>query len=78
MLTRADCGLEPGNGGWISGVLVGVDYRRRRMVLTAQGFGSEALSRCCIAFGREKEVDRRTARIHSPVNKYTHLPLTRT
>ena len=61
------CGLEPGNGGWISGVLVGIDDPRRRMVLTAQGFGQKALSCCCIAFGREKEVDRRTARIHSPV-----------
>src|SRR6266852_13758 len=30
------CGLEPGNGGWISGVLVGIDDPRRRMVLTAQ------------------------------------------
>jgi len=25
------------------------------------GFGQKALSRCCIAFGREKEVDRRTS-----------------
>jgi len=37
------CGLEPGNGGWISGVLVGIDDPRRRMVLTAQGFGLKAL-----------------------------------
>src|SRR5208282_6201744 len=35
-------GLEPGNGGWISGVLVGIDDPRRRMVLTAQGFGQKA------------------------------------
>jgi hypothetical protein len=34
------CGLEPGNGRWISGVLVGIDDPRRRMFLTAQGFGS--------------------------------------
>jgi hypothetical protein len=25
------------------------------------GFGQKALSRCCIAFGREKEVDRHTS-----------------
>jgi hypothetical protein len=42
-------------------VLVGVDYARRRMVLSAQGFAEKALSRCCVAFSREKEVDRRTA-----------------
>jgi hypothetical protein len=35
------CGLEPGNGGRISGVLVGIDDPRRRMVLTAQGFGQK-------------------------------------
>ena len=29
------CGLEPGNGGWITGVLVGVNDPRRRMILTA-------------------------------------------
>jgi hypothetical protein len=39
-------------------MLVGVDYPRRRMVLTAQGFGKKALSRFCIAFGRKKDVDR--------------------
>ena len=61
------CGLEHGNGGWISGVLVGVDDPRLRMVLTTQGFGQKALSRCCIPFGREKEVDRRTGGVHSPV-----------
>ena len=61
------CGLEHGNGGWISGVLVAVDDPRRGMVLTAQGFGQKALSRCCIAFSREKEVDRRTAGVHRPV-----------
>ena len=61
------CGLEHGNGGWISGVLVAVDDPRRGMVLTAQGFCQKALSRCCIAFSREKEVDRRTAGVHRPV-----------
>ena len=72
------CGLEYGNGGRISSVLVGVDDPRRRMILPAQGFGQKALGRHCIAFGREKEVD-----IVAPVEstaryKYTHLPFTRT
>ena len=60
-------GLEHGNGGWISGVLVAVDDPRLRMVLTAQGFAQKALSRCCIAFSRQKEADRRTAGVHRPV-----------
>jgi hypothetical protein len=30
------CGLEHGNGGWISGVLVAIDDPRLRMVLTAR------------------------------------------
>jgi hypothetical protein len=47
------CVLEHGNGGWISGVLVAIDDPRLRMVLSAQGFGQKALSRCCIAFSRE-------------------------
>jgi hypothetical protein len=32
-----------------------------------KGFGEKALSRCCIAFSREKEVDCRTAGVHRPV-----------
>ena len=72
------CGLEHGNGGWISGVLVAVDDPRLRMVLTAQGFGQKALSRYCIAFSRERRKS-----IVAPVEstaryKYTHLPFTRT
>ena len=51
----------------ITGVLVGVDDPRRRMVRSAQGFGKKALRRCCVAFGRQKEVDRRTVGVHSPV-----------
>ena len=61
------CGLEHANGRWISGVLVAVDDPRLRMILTTQGFGQKALSRCRIAFSREKEVDRRTAGVHRPV-----------
>jgi hypothetical protein len=37
------------------------------MVFSAQGFAEKALSRCCVAFSREKKVDRRTAGIDSPV-----------
>ena len=34
------------NDGWrIAGVLVGVDYPRRLVVLSAQGFGEKALGR---------------------------------
>jgi hypothetical protein len=61
------CGLEHGNGGWISSVLVAVDDPRRGMVLPAQGFGQKALGGRGIAFGREKEVDRRTGGVHGPV-----------
>jgi hypothetical protein len=51
--------------------------RGSRMVLTAQGFGQKALSRCCIASSREKKVERRTLESTAPY-KYTHLPFTRT
>jgi hypothetical protein len=60
------CGLEHGNGGWISGVLVAVDDPRLRMVLTAQGFGQKALSCCCIAFSREKESSARSCAFKVP------------
>src|SRR5208337_621241 len=52
-------GIELNDGWRISSLLVGIDYPRRGMVLPAQGFGQKALSRCCVAFSREKEVDRR-------------------
>ena len=49
------------NDGWrISSVLVGIDYTWRGMVLPVQGFGQKPLSRGCVAFSRQKEVDRRT------------------
>jgi hypothetical protein len=68
--------LEPGNGGRISGVLVGIDDPRRRMVLTAQGFGQK---RSAAAASRLAE---RRKSIVAPLEstaryKYTHLPLTR-
>src|SRR5208337_930988 len=46
--------FEPHDGWRITGVLVGVDYARRPMVLSAQGFDEKALSRCCVAFSRKK------------------------
>jgi hypothetical protein len=46
------CGLEPGNGGWIIGVLVGVNDPRRRMILTAQGL-AESARRRLHSVGRE-------------------------
>jgi hypothetical protein len=55
------------DGWWITGVLVGVDYAWRRMIFSAQGFVETALSRCCVAFSREKKVDRRIAGVDSPV-----------
>jgi len=58
VLLQSTFGFEFHNRRRITGVLVGVDYPRRWMVLTAQGFSQKALSRRCIAFGREKEVDR--------------------
>ena len=59
------------NDDWrISGVLVGIDYPRRGMVLPAQGFAQKALSRHCVAFSQEKEVDRRTGGIDSSVQVY--------
>ena len=51
----------------ITGVLVGVVDLRRRMVRSGQGFGEEALSRCCVAFSRQKEVDRLTSGVDRPV-----------
>src|SRR5260370_22053655 len=67
VLPQSVLGFEPHDSRWITGVLVGVDDSRRRTVLSAQGLGEKALSRCCIAFSREKEVDRRTGGVNSPV-----------
>ena len=52
ILLQSLLGFEPHDGRWITGVLVGVDHPRRRMVLSAQGLGQKALGRCCIAFSR--------------------------
>src|SRR5271166_4249676 len=67
ILLQSALGFEPLDGWWIAGVLIDIDYARRRMVLSAQGFGEKALSRCCVAFSRQKEVDRRTAGVESPI-----------
>jgi hypothetical protein len=54
-------------GGWtpisVANVpAVGTEDRLIRIAGAERpGFGQKALSRCCIAFGREKEVDRRTS-----------------
>jgi hypothetical protein len=57
ILLQSLLGFEPHDGRCITGVLVGVDDPRRRMVLAAQGLGQKALSRCCVAFRRQKEID---------------------
>jgi hypothetical protein len=67
VLVKNTVGFELGDGRRISSVLVGIDYPRRRMVLPAQRFGEEALSGRYAAFSRQKEVDRRTGGVHSPV-----------
>ena len=41
ILLQSLLGFEPHDGRWITGVLVGVDDPRRRMVLSAQGFGEK-------------------------------------
>src|SRR5271170_5216526 len=58
ILFQSLLGFESLDGRWITGVLVGVDDPRHRMVRSAQRFGEEALGRWCVAFSRQKEVDR--------------------
>ena len=43
---QSTLGFELPDGWRIPGVLVGIDYARRGMVLSAQGFREKALSRC--------------------------------
>ena len=50
ILLQSTFGFKLRNRRWITDVLVGVDDPRLRMVRSAQGFGEEALSRCCVAF----------------------------
>ena len=42
ILLQSLLGFEPLDGWWITGVLVGVDYARRRMIPPAQGFGEKS------------------------------------
>src|SRR5262249_18271307 len=65
VLLQSTVTFELDDGWRVAGVLVGIDYLGRRMVLSAQGLGQKALGRRCIAFSREKEVDRRTAGVDS-------------
>ena len=67
VLLQSTFGFELRNRRRITGMLIGVDEPRRRMARTAQGFGEEALSRYWVAFSRQKEVDRRTGGVDSPV-----------
>src|SRR5262245_1232439 len=67
VLLQSTLGFELHNRWRITGVLVGVDDPRRRMVLPAQGLAEKALGCCCIAFSRQKEVDCRTGGVGSPV-----------
>jgi hypothetical protein len=54
--------------GWrVSGLLVGVDDPRVRMVGTSQGFGQKALGSRGVALSRKKEVDGRPSGIHRAV-----------
>jgi hypothetical protein len=67
VLLQSALGFELYDGWRVGGVLVGVDDPRVRMVRASQGFGEEALGGHGVAFSREKEVDRRTGGVDSPV-----------
>ena len=67
ILLKSDFGFQLCDRRRMTGVVVGIDYAGRGMVLSAQGFRQKTLSRCCIAFSRQKKVDRRTAGVHGPV-----------
>ena len=67
LFLQSSFGFKLDNGWWVSGILVAVDNPRGRMVRASQGFGQEALGRCCVALGRKKKVDRSPLGIYSPV-----------
>src|SRR4029077_19293571 len=67
VLLQNALGFELYNGRRVSGVLVGVDDPRVRMVRTTQGFGQKALGGHGVAPGRKKEVDGRPDGIHRAV-----------
>jgi hypothetical protein len=66
VLLQSTFGFDLHNRLRITGVLVGVDDPRVRMVRTSQGFGQKALGGYGVALGREQEVDRRTGGADSP------------
>ena len=70
ILLKSAFGFELRDRRRITSVVVGIDYAGRGMVLSGQGFRQKSLSRCCVAFSRQKEVDRRTAGVHGPVQIY--------
>jgi hypothetical protein len=55
ILLQSLLGFEPHDGRWITGVLVGVDDPRRRMVLSAQSLGEKVLGRCCVALADSRK-----------------------
>src|SRR5271157_5943771 len=67
VLLQSTLGFELYDGRRVSGMLVGVDDPRLRMVLSAQRFRQEAL--CCgrVLLGREEKVEGRAGGIHRPV-----------
>jgi hypothetical protein len=67
ILGQSALGFELYDGSQVSGVLVGVDHPRSRMVRTSQGFGQKALGGRGVALGRKKEVDGRPIGIHCAV-----------
>src|SRR4029077_6285858 len=76
VLLQNTLGFELYNGRRVSGVLVGVDDPRVRMVRTSQGFAQKALG------GTVSRLAERRKSMVAPVEstaryKYTHLPLTR-
>src|SRR5260370_31542414 len=77
ILLQSALGFEPLDGWWITGVLIGIDYARRRMVLSPP----KALARKRSAAAASRLSERRKS-IVAPLEsraryKYTHLPLTR-
>src|SRR5271165_3728087 len=70
VLLQSALGFELHNRRRVSGVLVGVDDPRLQAVRTSQGFGQKALGSCCVPFGREQEVDRRTGGVHRAIQIY--------
>jgi hypothetical protein len=67
ILHQRALGFEFYDGWRVSGLLVGVDNPRVRMVRTSQGFGQKALGGRGVALGRKKEVDGRPSGIHRAV-----------